>query len=84
MFSVCEELAIANDTIGKLRAKVNTGRNKMDYNQQLAGVQYSRAVDERLNSEFSYHREVFAWNKCLRDLKLNLSAAVDSETQTRE
>lgn len=82
--SVLEELAIANDKIGRLRAELTMGRDKMSYNRQRASGQYSQAVHERLMAEFFHRLEVLTWKKHAKNFEWKLSATVDEKAQTHE
>lgn len=74
----------ANDTIGKLRAEVQTGRDQLEYNWLRTGDQNSWAVGERLKTQSNHRRDLLVWEKHVRDLESKLSAAVDGETQTHK
>lgn len=57
---VCEELAVANDKISNLCAKVNMCHDQMDCSEPWASSQYSRAVHERFEAESDHRSEVSA------------------------
>lgn len=75
---------MANDTIGKLGARIRTGCDEIDYDRQRASDLYSRAVDERPKAESDHCCEVVAWKKRVEDLESKLSAAVDAEAHNCE
>lgn len=58
--SVCEDSAVANDKIGKLRAEVKKCRYQMDCDLQKASAHYSRAVDERQKADSGHRHAVLA------------------------
>lgn len=69
---VFEELAAANDKIGKLRADLQMGRNEMDHSRQRASAQCSWAFNKGLGAECHHYREMPVWEKRVRDSSTTL------------
>lgn len=57
--SVYADLTTPNDTIGKLRTKVKTGCDPINYNLRRACAQNSGAIDACIKAGSDRRREVF-------------------------
>lgn len=77
--SIREELAAVDDTIGKLRAKMQKDLDQFDYNLSRDSDQYSWAVDDRQEAKSNHSRKVLASKSHERDLESKLFAVVVGE-----
>lgn len=82
--SVHEELAVINDTIGKLHSKFKTVIDQMDYNRQRAIALYSQAVGEWLKPQSDHRFKVLTKRNRVEDLESKFPGAVDADSKTCE